>query len=75
MTFHNVVILIKSVWNENKNNYYYNIFLEKDKRQKKAWERYQNLIEEGKRHNKNPSKVQKQNLVEYRKNYYLTHKK
>ena len=26
---HNVIILIKSVFNKNKNNYYYNIFLEK----------------------------------------------
>ena len=29
LTFHNVEILIKSVANKNKNNYYYNIFLEK----------------------------------------------
>ena len=29
MTFRNVIILIKSVWNKNKNNYHYNIFLEK----------------------------------------------
>ena len=29
MTFHNVMILIKLVFNEDKNNYYYNIFLEK----------------------------------------------
>ena len=28
-TFHNVIILIKSFVNKNKNNYYYNIFLEK----------------------------------------------
>ena len=28
-TFHNVVILNKSVFNKNKNNYYYNVFLEK----------------------------------------------
>ena len=28
-TFHNAIILIKSVFNEDKNNYYYNIFLEK----------------------------------------------
>ena len=27
--FHNIVILIKSVVNRNKNEYYYNIFLEK----------------------------------------------
>ena len=27
--FHNVIILIKSVFNKNKNKYYYNIFLEK----------------------------------------------
>ena len=29
LTFHNVIILVKSVVNENKNNYYYNISLEK----------------------------------------------
>ena len=29
LTFHNVIILIKSVVNKYKNNYYYNIFLEK----------------------------------------------
>ena len=29
MTFHNVIILIKSVVNKNSNNYYYNILLEK----------------------------------------------
>ena len=29
LTFHNVVILIKSAVNKNQNNYYYNIFLEK----------------------------------------------
>ena len=29
MTFQNVIILIKSVVNKNKNKYYYNIFLEK----------------------------------------------
>ena len=29
LTFHNDIILIKSVVNENKNKYYYNIFLEK----------------------------------------------
>ena len=28
-TFHNVIILIKSVVNKNENRYYYNIFLEK----------------------------------------------
>ena len=28
MTFHDVIILIKSVSNKDKNNYYYNIFLE-----------------------------------------------
>ena len=30
LTFHNVIILIKSVVNKNKSEYYYNIFLEKD---------------------------------------------
>ena len=29
LTFHNVIILIKSVANMNENEYYYNIFLEK----------------------------------------------
>ena len=29
LTFHNVIILIKSVVNKNENKYYYNIFLEK----------------------------------------------
>ena len=29
LTFHNVIILLKSVFNKYKNNYYYNIFLEK----------------------------------------------
>ena len=29
LTFHNVIILIKSVVNKNKNEYYYNIYLEK----------------------------------------------
>ena len=28
LTFHNVIILIKSVVNKNKNGYYYNIFFE-----------------------------------------------
>ena len=30
MTFYNVIILIKSGFNKDTNNYYYNIFLEKD---------------------------------------------
>ena len=29
MSFCNVIILVKSVWNKDKNNYCYNIFLEK----------------------------------------------
>ena len=29
LTFHNVITLIQSVVNKNRNNYYYNIFLEK----------------------------------------------
>ena len=29
MTFHNVIILVKSVWNKDKNNYYFNILLKK----------------------------------------------
>ena len=30
LTFHNVIILVKSAFNKNKNDYCYNIFLEKD---------------------------------------------
>ena len=29
LTLHNVIILIKSVFNKNQNHYHYNIFLEK----------------------------------------------
>ena len=29
LTFHNVIILIKSIVNKNKNEYYYNVFLQK----------------------------------------------
>ena len=29
LTFHNIIILVKSVFNKNKNEFYYNIFLEK----------------------------------------------
>ena len=29
MTLGNVIILVKSDWNKDKNNYYYNIFLQK----------------------------------------------
>ena len=29
MTLRNVIILVKSDWNKDKNNYYYNIFLQK----------------------------------------------
>ena len=36
LTFHSVMILIKSVVNENKNKYYYNIFLEKGSYQDKS---------------------------------------
>ena len=56
MTFHNVVILIKSVWNKDKNNYYYNIFLEKAsyelrKRKvlRKIWMLYYNRIDTSKK--------------------------
>ena len=44
---------------------------EKDKRQKKAWERYQNFTEEEKKY----YQERKQKLPEYRRNYYLTHKR
>ena len=30
MTFHDVIILINSVWNKDKNNYSYNILLKKE---------------------------------------------
>ena len=36
LTCHNVIILIKSVANKNKNKYYYNIFLEKGLRKDKS---------------------------------------
>ena len=36
MTFHNVITLIKSGVNKNKNNYYYNIFLEKGSHKNKS---------------------------------------
>ena len=47
----------------------------KDKMQKKTHYRYQNLTKEQKKHNKNLSEKQKKKLPEYRRNYYLTHKK
>ena len=41
MTFHDVIILIKSVFHKDKNNYYYNIFLEKDSYElSKEWVTY-----------------------------------
>ena len=40
LTFHDVVILIKSVANKNKNEYYYNIYLEKDLYKDKSDTRY-----------------------------------
>ena len=40
LTFHNVIILIKSVVNNNKNEYYYNIFLEKGLYKGKSDTRY-----------------------------------
>ena len=36
ITFHNVIILIKLFVNMNKNNYYYNIFLEKGSQEDKS---------------------------------------
>ena len=49
----------------------------KERLQKEALERYQNLSEEekDKRQNKNLSEEQKQKLLEHRRNYYLTHNK
>ena len=40
LTFDNVAILIKSVVNENKNHYYYNIFLEKGSNKHKSNTQY-----------------------------------
>ena len=40
LTFDSVIILIKSVVNKNKNEYYYNIFLEKDSNKDKSDTRY-----------------------------------
>ena len=40
LTFHNVISLIKSVVNKNKNEYYYNIFLEKGSNKDKSNRRY-----------------------------------
>ena len=40
LTFHNVMILIKSVVNKNTNEYYYQIFLEKDSNKGKSDARY-----------------------------------
>ena len=47
----------------------------KSQKAKKAWERYQILTEEERKdkHSKNRFEEQKQKLVEYRKNYHLTH--
>ena len=36
VTFHNVIILIMSAVNKNKNEYYYNIFLEKGSHKDKS---------------------------------------
>ena len=40
LTFHNVVILIKSVVNKKKNNYYYNIFLQEGSNEDKSHTQY-----------------------------------
>ena len=40
LTFHNVVILTKSVVNKNQNEYYYNIFSEKGLYKDKSGRRY-----------------------------------
>ena len=49
---------------------------EKDKRQKKAQERYQNLTEEeSKRVDRNISEGKKKKLPEHRRNHYLISKK
>ena len=43
-TFHNVIILIKSVFNKNKNEYYYNIFLGKGSNENKSYTEFFKLI-------------------------------
>ena len=40
LTFHNVIILIKSVVNEYINDCYYNIFLEKDSNENKSYTQF-----------------------------------
>ena len=40
LTFHNVIILIKSVISKNKNSYYYNTFLEKGSYENKSNTQY-----------------------------------
>ena len=40
LAFHNIIILIKSVVNKNKNKYYYNRFLEKDLYKYKSYKQY-----------------------------------
>ena len=40
LSFHNVIILMKSVVNKNKNEYYYNISLEKGSYKHKSNTRY-----------------------------------
>ena len=40
LTFHNVIILIKSVFNKNKNCYYYKIFLEKGSYEDKSYTQF-----------------------------------
>ena len=48
---------------------------EKDKRRKKAWERYQNFTEEEKWKRCQYYQEHKKKLHDYRRNYYLIHKK
>ena len=40
LAFHNIIILIKSVVNKNKNKYYYNRFLEKGLYKYKSYKQY-----------------------------------
>ena len=40
MTFHNVIILFTSVVNKDKNEYYYNIFLQKGSNKDKSDKQY-----------------------------------
>ena len=65
------------LWNKVRERYQRLSEEEKYKRQKNAPEKYQKFTKEEKEkwRYKNLSEEQKQELIEYRRNYYLTHNK